>query len=205
MRICLLNFKIGSDPIQRLERGDSIRWGRAAVRRGFAVCCHSPPIKGTDSCSGPGGHSNNERSQRQAKSGTVTFSAINPIEVVKYGCKASATKMSGGESKCSSGFAQRAGVSCHQCLPRSHSESRLERECDWKAIHNAFHVFGEEWEPSLSEYPAVGLTAYRHPNWGSMPKIGYRATFWSNFPSLVADGLLRGGVTLGGSSGRTFE
>ena len=58
--------------------------------------------------------------------------------------------------------------------------------------------------PTIHARPPVGVTGYRHDDGSRVYPIGYHPTYWSNFANIVCAGLVPGGVTLGGSSGRAF-
>ena len=172
------------------------------------------------------GHSNDERSQRQSKPPPLitidptthavewshfkeilsscwrNFSSVKAIEVVKY---------SYSDKDDRGRFEVLVRVHPHgleylaiRCF-QGHNRNLISEESDLKAIHKDFHFLCNEWEPSLTSFPVVGVTGYTCDKWDSMPKVGYHATFWSNFPNLVAYGLVPGGVTLGGSTGRAFS
>ncbi|CAE7728552.1 unnamed protein product, partial [Symbiodinium microadriaticum] len=172
------------------------------------------------------GHSNDERSQRQNRpppritidptthavewehfkdilpSCWRNFSSLKAIEVVKF---------SHSDKDDRGRFEVLVRVHPHgleylaiRCF-QGHNRNLISEESDLKAIHRDFHFLCSEWEPSLTSFPVVGVTGYTCDKWDSMPKVGYHATFWSNFPNLVAFGLVPGGVTLGGSTGRAFS
>ena len=172
------------------------------------------------------GHSNDERSQRQSKPPPLitidptthavewshfkeilsscwrNFSSVKAIEVVKY---------SYSDKDDRGRFEVLVRVHPHgleylaiRCF-QGHNRNLISEESDLKAIHKDFHFLCNEWEPSLTSFPVVGVTGYTCDKWDSTPKVGYHATFWSNFPNLVAYGLVPGGVTLGGSTGRAFS
>ena len=172
------------------------------------------------------GHSNDERSQRQNRpppritidptthavewehfkeilsSCWRNFSSLKAIEVVKF---SHSDKDDRGRFEVlvrvhPQGLEYLA-IRCFQ----GHNRNLISEESDLKAIHRDFHFLCSEWEPSLTTFPVVGVTGYTCDKWDSMPKVGYHATFWSNFPNLVAYGLVPGGVTLGGSTGRAFS
>ena len=127
------------------------------------------------------GHSNDERSQRQSKPPPLitidptthavewshfkeilsscwrNFSSVKAIEVVKY---------SYSDKDDRGRFEVLVRVHPHgleylaiRCF-QGHNRNLISEESDLKAIHKDFHFLCNEWEPSLTSFPVVGVTGY---------------------------------------------
>ena len=87
---------------------------------------------------------------------------------------------------------------------QGHSRDLVSEETDLVEMHKDYYVLCDGYTPTMYARPPVGVTGFTHETWDRMYPIGYHATYWNNFSNIVATGLVPGGVTLGGSSGRAF-
>ncbi|CAE7827213.1 unnamed protein product [Symbiodinium sp. CCMP2592] len=90
---------------------------------------------------------------------------------------------------------------------QGHCRDLISDETDLVDMHSDSYALCDDYSdyrPTMHTRPAVGVTGQIHNDWVRMHPIGYHATYWSNFSNIVSTGLIPGGVTLGGSTGRAF-
>ena len=75
---------------------------------------------------------------------------------------------------------------------------------DLSEIHKNIFALSDNWRPTLGQRPPVGTQGFLHPNFDTMPMMGYHATKLRNFESVVEYGLFPGGLSADGSPGRVF-
>ncbi|CAE6914508.1 unnamed protein product [Symbiodinium sp. CCMP2592] len=87
---------------------------------------------------------------------------------------------------------------------QGHCRDLISDETDLVDMHSDSYALCDDYRPTMHTRPPVGVTGHIHNDWVRMHPIGYHATYWSNFSNIVSTGLIPGGVTLGGSTGRAF-
>ncbi|CAE6914821.1 FCPE [Symbiodinium sp. CCMP2592] len=87
---------------------------------------------------------------------------------------------------------------------QGHCRDLISDETDLVDMHSDSYALCDGYRPTMHTRPPVGVTGHIHNDWVRMHPIGYHATYWSNFSNIVSTGLIPGGVTLGGSTGRAF-
>ncbi|CAE7038804.1 unnamed protein product, partial [Symbiodinium sp. CCMP2592] len=87
---------------------------------------------------------------------------------------------------------------------QGHCRDLISDETDLVDMRSDSYALCDDYRPTMHTRPAVGVTGQIHNDWVRMHPIGYHATYWSNFSYIVSTGLIPGGVTLGGSTGRAF-
>ncbi|CAE7553554.1 unnamed protein product, partial [Symbiodinium sp. CCMP2592] len=87
---------------------------------------------------------------------------------------------------------------------QGHCRDLISDETDLVDMHSDSYALCDDYRPTMHTRPPVGVTGQIHNDWVRMHPIGYHATYWSNFSNIVSTGLIPGGVTLGGSTGRAF-
>ena len=87
---------------------------------------------------------------------------------------------------------------------QGHGGDLLSDEMDLSEIHKNIFALSDNWRPTLGQRPPVGTQGFLHPNFDTMPMMGYHATKLRNFESVVEYGLFPGGLSADGSPGRVF-
>eukprot|EP00439_Symbiodinium_sp_Y106_P019374 s5345_g2.t1 len=80
----------------------------------------------------------------------------------------------------------------------------VSEETDMVDMHRDSYALCDGYTPTLLTRPPVGVSGCCHGEWDRLYPVGYHATYSSNFANIVCTGLIPGGVTLGGSTGRAF-
>ena len=87
---------------------------------------------------------------------------------------------------------------------QGHGGDLLSDDIDHTELHKNIYALADAWRPTLGQRPPVGTQGFLHPNFDSMPVMGYHATKMRNFESVVQYGLFPGGLSADGSPGRVF-
>ena len=87
---------------------------------------------------------------------------------------------------------------------QGHGGDLLSDEMDLSEIHKNIFALSDNWRPTLGQRPPVGTQGFLHPNFDTMPMMGYHATQLRNFESVAEYGLFPGGLSADGSPGRVF-
>ena len=87
---------------------------------------------------------------------------------------------------------------------QGHNSKVINEDADPLKIPIRQYALEQGWTPSFHDLPKLGPVPCMTEVVASMPKLGYHASYWRNFEGVALNGILAGGPTPSGSSGRTF-
>ena len=87
---------------------------------------------------------------------------------------------------------------------QGHSSKVINEDANPLKISVRQYALERGWTPSFRDLPKLGPLPCTTEVFASMPKLGYHASYWRNFEGIALNGIVPGGPTPSGSSGRTF-
>ena len=87
---------------------------------------------------------------------------------------------------------------------QGHNSKAINEDADPLKISIRQCALEQGWTPSFRDLPKFGPMPCMTEVFASMPKLGYHASYWRNFEGIALNGIVPGGPTPSGSSGRTF-